>query len=155
MTTRALHNRHDIDGLARLLASRQLPVTVTITQGVDRSAQQNKLAFTWYREIADQLGDRDASDVRAHCKLYIGVRMLHAENDKFREQWDRLIKNRFTISEKLELMLAPHDYPVTRLMNVKQMTRYMDAIHAEFTGQGCRLTDPQALMYEQEITSQT
>jgi hypothetical protein len=148
MTTRTLHNRHDIDGLSRLLAQRKLPVTVTITQGVDRTEQQNKLSFTWYREVSEQLGDRSASDVRAHCKLYIGVKMLHTENADFRAQWDRLIKDRFTIEEKLELMLPPHDYPVSRLMNVKQMTRYMDAIHAEFTAQGCRLTDPEARKYE-------
>jgi hypothetical protein len=147
MTTRVIKTPSDIDGLARLLRSRQLPLTVKITQGEDRTGQQNNLAFTWYKESADQLGDRQPHDVRAHCKLFHGVRMLHTENDDFRASWDRLIKNRFTIEEKLELMLPPHDYPVTRLMSVKQMSRYMDGIHAEFSGMGVRLTDPEALKY--------
>jgi len=129
------------------MKSRALPMTIHITQGDDRSGQQNALAFKWYQEAAAQLGDRSASDVRAHCKLYHGVRMLHAENDEFREKWDRLIKARFTIPEKLELMLPPHDYPVSRIMSVKQMTRYLDAIHAEFTAQGVRLSDPEMQKY--------
>lgn len=148
MTTRIIRSNDDIDGLARLLQSRKLPLTVHITAGEDRSGQQNALAFQWYKEAADQLGDRSPSDVRAHCKLYHGVRMLHAESETFRAAWDRLIKGRFTMAEKLELMLEPHDYPVSRLMTVKQMSRYLDAIHAEFTAQGVRLTDPEMRKYE-------
>lgn len=147
MTTRIIRNQSEIEGLARLLMSRQLPVTVTISAGEDRTGQQNALAFKWYNEAAIQLGDRSASDVRAHCKLWHGVKMLHAENEAFRASWDRLIKNRFTIEEKLELMVPPHDYPVTRLMTVKQMTRYMDEIWRDLSGQGVKLTDPDAMKY--------
>ena len=147
MTTRIIRTHDEIDGLARLMKSRALPMAVHITAGEDRTGQQNALAFRWYQEAADQLGDRSTSDVRAHCKLEHGVKMLHAENPDFREQWDRLIRDRFTYEEKLLLMLPPHDYPVSRLMNVKQMSRFMDAIHAEYAGMGVRLTDPEMRKY--------
>jgi hypothetical protein len=147
VTTRTIRTQSEIDGLARLLQSRQMPLTVHITQGEDRSGAQNRLAFDWYRQAAEQLGDRTTADVRAHCKLYHGVKMLHAENEAFRLSWNRLIKDRFTLTEKLELMLPPHDYPVTRLMTVKQMTRYLDAIHGEFSAMGVTLTDPEAMKY--------
>jgi hypothetical protein len=147
MTTRTIRTDGEIDGLARLLRSRKLPLTVHITQGEDRSGQQNALAFRWYSEAAAQLGDRTTADVRAYCKLHHGVKILHSEDEAFRAQWDRLIRSRFTYSEKLELMLPPHDYPVTRLMTVKQMTRFMDAVHDDLAGQGVRLTDPGAMMY--------
>lgn len=147
MVTRIIRTPSEIDGLARLLGSRQLPLTVTVTAGEDRSGQQNALSFRWYAEAAAQLGDRTASDVRAHCKLFHGVKMLHAENDAFRLSWNRLIKDRFTIEEKLELMVPPHDYPVTRLMTVKQMTRYMDECHRDITSLGVVLTDPDAMKY--------
>jgi hypothetical protein len=140
--------RRSRDGLARLLKSRSLPMTVHITAGEDRTGQQNALAFRWFAEAAEQLGDRTASDVRAHCKLDHGVSMLHAENPAFREQWDRLIRDRFTYEEKLALMLPPHDYPVSRIMTVKQMSRWMDAIHAEYAGMGVRLTEPEMRKYE-------
>jgi hypothetical protein len=147
MTTRVIRNTSEIDGLARLLGSRQLPVTVRITAGEDRTGQQNALSFKWYAEAAQQLGDRTASDVRAHCKLWHGVKMLHAENDAFRTAWNRLIKDRFSIEEKLELMVPPHDYPVTRLMTIKQMSRFMDECHRDLTSLGVVLTDPEAQRY--------
>lgn len=147
MTTRVIRTHDEIDGLARLLKSRALPMTVHITAGEDRTSQQRALSFQWFSDVASQLGDRTASDVRAHCKLYHGVRMLHAENAPFRAQWDRLIRDRFTYAEKLDLMLPPHDYPVSRLMTVKQMSRWLDAIHAEFSGLGVRLTDPEMRKY--------
>ena len=147
MVTRVIRKPFEIEGLARLLGSRQLPVTVTITAGEDRTGQQNALSHKWYAEAAQQLGDRTASDVRAHCKLWHGVKMLHAENEAFRLAWNRLIKDRFTIEEKLELMVPPHDYPVTRMMNVKQMSRFMDECHRDLTGLGVVLTDPEAVKY--------
>jgi hypothetical protein len=147
MTTRIIRHESEIDGLVRLLKSRKLPVTVNVTAGADRTGEQNALAFRWYQDAARDLGDRTASDVRAHCKLFHGVRLLHAENEAFRTSWDRLIKARFSIPEKLELMVPPHDYPVTRLMTVKQMTAFLDAVHAELSGMGVRLTDPEALKY--------
>jgi hypothetical protein len=150
MTTRIIRTHDEIDGLARLLKSRSLPMTVHITAGEDRTEQQKRLSFRWFSDVADQLGDRTASDVRAHCKLHHGVGMLHVENDAFREQWDRLIRDRFTYEEKLLLMLPPHDYPVSRLMSVKQMTRWMDAIHAEYAALGVRLTDPEMRKYGEE-----
>ena len=147
MVTRIIRTPSEIEGLARLLGSRQLPLTVTITTGEDRSGQQNALSHKWYAEAAQQLSDRTASDVRAHCKLWHGVKMLHAENEAFRLSWNRLIKDRFTIEEKLELMVPPHDYPVTRLMTVKQMTRYMDECHRDLTSLGVVLTDPESQRY--------
>jgi hypothetical protein len=151
VVTRVLREPIHIEALANLLRARKLPMTVHISAGADRTGQQNALAFAWYLDIARDLGDRTASDVRAHCKLYHGVKLLHTENEPFREAWNRLIKDRFTLEEKLELMLPPHDYPVTRLMRVKQMTAYLDGISREFSAQGVRLTDPEALRYQQEF----
>jgi len=151
MVTRVLREAGHIEALANLLRARKLPMTVHITAGADRTGQQNALAFAWYLDIARDLGDRTSADARAHCKLYHGVKLLHTESEPFRESWNRLIKDRFTLEEKLELMLPPHDYPVSRLMTVRQMTAYLDSIHREFTAQGVRLTDPEALKYQSEF----
>ena len=84
MTSRIIRSHAEIDGLARLLKARALPVTVSIVAGEDRTGQQNALTFRWFSEVSEQLGDRTPSDVRAHCKLHHGVGMLHVENDAFR-----------------------------------------------------------------------
>ena len=36
-------------------------------------------------------------------------------------------------------------------MTVKQMTAFMDEMHREWSGVGIRLTDPEALRYEEEF----
>lgn len=143
MTTRVIRNPWDIQALAQLLSARDLPLTVTIAKGVPRSTDQNRLQRKWCQEVAEQLGDRTAEEIRGDAKLRFGVPILRAENEPFREKYDRLIKPR-PYAEKLELMMEPLDFPVTRLMTTKQKTSYLDQFAAFYAGQGVRLTIPEA-----------
>lgn len=143
MVTRVIRQHWDIDALAKLLASRKLPVTVTIAAGIPRTVDQNKLQRKWCGEVAEQLGDRTAEEVRGDAKLRFGVPILRAENPSFAEKYDRLIKPR-PYAEKLELMMEPMDFPVSRLMTTKQKTAYLDAFAAFYVAQGVRLTIPEA-----------
>jgi hypothetical protein len=142
MTTRVIRNHDDMQALARLLNARSLPVTVTIVQGQPRSADQNRLQRKWCQEIAEQLGDRTAEEIRGDAKLRFGVPILRAENAEFCEKYDRLIKPR-PYAEKLELMMEPLDFPVTRLMTTKQKAAYLDQFAAFYARQGVRLTIPE------------
>lgn len=150
MTTdkRTLHTPHHTARLIVDLKAMTLPVVVAIREGEDRTDAQNKLSHKWYREASNWLGDQEPWQVRAECKLNIGIRMLVTESDDFREQWTRLIKDRFTYAEKLELMVEPTDYPVTRIMTTKQMIRYMDAVWQKYRAQDVPLTDPEVRKYE-------
>lgn len=120
---------------------KELPFTVNITKGVKRSDEQNKLQRKWLLEAQEQ-GDQTAEEYRAMCKLHFGVPILRAENEEFREVYDRLIRPR-DYAEKLELMRVPMDLPVTRIMTTKQKTDYLDAIYRHFTEEGMELTKPQ------------
>ena len=152
MTTKHLINTvPDLLKLFGWLKVQSLPMTVAVKDGADRSMSQNALAHKWFKEVADWMGDRDASSVRAHCKLYHGVKMLVTEDEEFRAKWNAMIKDRFSLEEKLDLMVEPFDFPVTRLMSVKQMTRWLDAIYAEFTAQGVPLSLPDDLKYRKEM----
>ena len=142
MTTRIIRTDEDLQALTALLSARKRPFTVQITTGANRSIEQNALAFLWYREIAEQMGDRTATEVRAHCKLHHGVKMLVTENGAFRAAWHARFL-RWDYEAKLELMVEPLDLPVTRLMTTKQLTQYLDAIADEFTRQGVVLTQPE------------
>ena len=143
MTSRVIHTPLDIQSLAGLLKARKLPVTVSIASGVRRSNEQNHLQRKWCNEVAEQLGDRTAEEIRGDGKLRFGVPILRAENEVFREKYDRLIKPR-PYSEKLELMMEPIDFPVTRLMTTKQKTEYLDRFAAFYASQGVQLTIPEA-----------
>jgi hypothetical protein len=149
MPTKVLRQPEHVDALARMLAGRKLPLTVSWTQGALRSSLQNRLAHRWFSDIATQLGDQTAEDVRTECKLCFGVPILRAENEAFRASYDPVLKH-LPYEQKLAAIRA-FDLPVTRLMTVKQMTAFMDEMQRHWTAAGVRLTDPEALKYEEEF----
>ena len=149
MPTKIIREPHHVDALANMLRGRKLPITVSWTQGAPRSNAQNRLAQRWFTDISTQLGDQTHEDVRAECKLRFGVPILRAENEAFRLSYDRVIKA-LPYEQKLDAIKA-FDLPVTRLMTVKQMTAFMDEMQRHWSGQGVRLTDPEALKYQQEF----
>lgn len=139
MTTRAVKNLDDLKLLKVYLDGRKRPFTIDVTDGRDRSSEQNRLSHKWYREISDQSGEA-VEDVRARCKLEIGVPILRDGSESFRKTYDRLVRP-LAYEDKLALV-RDTDMPVTRLMNVSQMSNYMDEVfrrHAEF---GIELTIP-------------
>jgi hypothetical protein len=149
MPTKIIREPIHVEALANMLRGRKLPITVTWTQGAPRSTAQNRLAQRWFTDISTQLGDQTHEDVRAECKLHFGVPILRAENEAFRLSYDRVLKA-LPYEEKLAAIKA-FDLPVTRLMTVKQMTAFMDEMQRHWSAQGVRLTDPEALKYEQEF----
>jgi hypothetical protein len=139
MTQRVVKNPDDLALLKVYLDQRKRPFTVDVTDGRDRSTEQNNLAHKWYGEVSDQSGEA-REDVRARCKLEIGVPILRRDSEAFRKTYDRLIRP-LDYADKMDL-IRDTDMPVTRLMNVTQMTEFMDEVfrrHAEF---GIALTVP-------------
>lgn len=121
----------------------QFPLQITIKAGKEpRSVQQNRLAFQWYKDAAEQ-GDHTAEEYRSLCKLWFGIPIMR-EDDDFRAKYDRVIKG-LPYETKLSLMDEPFNFPVTSLMSVKQFTRYLDRVWNHFSDKGYQLTDP-ALM---------
>ena len=139
MVHRAVKNADDLALLHVYLDGRKRPFTVDITEGRDRSSEQNRLAFKWYVEISDQTGE-DREDVRARCKLEVGVPILRAEQEKFRATYDRLIRP-LAYADKLRL-IRDTELPVTSLLNVEQMSRYLDIVFRRHAEIGVVLTIP-------------
>lgn len=147
MVSRVIRAEADIESLRRLLMARKLPVTVSVTAGEQRTTPQNRLQRQWCNDVAQQLGDRTAEDVRAYSKLHFGVPILRAENEAYCAKYDETIRP-LPYEMKLRLMAAPFDLSVTREMTVKQLTAYLDAMSRHWAGMGVRLTDPEALKYQ-------
>lgn len=136
----AIRTEQDRKMAIKRIENAELPCTVTLTKGAPRSIAQNRLQRMWMLELAEQ-GDMSAEDYRAYCKAYFGVRILRAENEAFREQYDRIVRP-LEYEQKLEIMKEPIDLPVTRLMTTRQKKRYLDDIYTFWTGKGFKLTDP-------------
>lgn len=140
MTQRTIKNADDLALLKVYLDQRKRPFTVDITDGRDRSEEQNRLSHKWYAEIAAQTGE-DVEDVRARCKLEIGVPILRRESDKFRKTYDTNIRH--LDYEAKVAVIRDLDVPVTRFMNVTQMTTYMDEVYRRHAAFGIALTIPE------------
>ena len=141
MTSRTIRNEFDLRQLMELLRARKRPFAVTIKAGQIRSIEQNRLQRLWCNEVAEQLGDRTAEEVRGETKLRCGVPILRAEDEGFAESYDAKVKP-LPYDTKLALMMEPLDLPITRLMSTDQKTRYLDAMHAHWSAQGVVLTEP-------------
>lgn len=141
MPERIVTDEYQRKMLIKLIETQKLPFTANIQRGSIRSYEQNRLQRLWVKEIAEQLGDRTAEEVRGECKLTIGVPILRAEDEEFRREYDRLIRP-LPYEQKLACMMEPIDLPVTRRMKSPQKSRYLDGIFDMFTKQGVILTIP-------------
>ncbi|GMQ79535.1 MAG: hypothetical protein BMS9Abin02_2133 [Anaerolineae bacterium] len=141
MTTRIIELKQDIRDLATLLENMKLPLTVSITKGKNVTYAQHKLENLWHREASEQLQQETPEELRGYCKLHFGVSILRAENDKFREAYDIVLRP-LQYEDKIRLMMVPLDYAVTRLMTTAQKTRYLEAVHNHYLSQGVLLTEP-------------
>jgi hypothetical protein len=141
MPDRVIVTESDRNMLERWLGGMGLPFTVSVTSGKRRSVGQNRLQRLWCNEIAEQRGDMTHEEVRAEIKLHHGVPILRAENEAFCEAYDKAVKPQ-SVEIKLMYMSEPLDFPVTRLMTVKQKSAYLDAVYRYYTAQGFRLTAP-------------
>lgn len=133
--------------LIEFLQCQQQPVTVSIEQGLvkKRSNDQNRLQRLWFNEL-EQQGDMTAEEYRAYCKLHFGVPILRNDDEDFRRAYDAEVKP-YSYERKLKFMAEPFNFPVTRLMTVKQHKRYLDAIYVFYTGKGFELTEPDDMMW--------
>lgn len=141
MTTRICVTKEDCKSVCDLIMSRELPITVNVTKGKDRSVEQNKLQRLWLKEAVEQLQDESIEQKRGYCKLHFGVPILRNENDDFKAAYDKIIRPH-SYEEKLQMMMLPLDFPVTRLMTSGQHARYLEDIQVHFQGLGVQLTEP-------------
>ena len=140
MPHRIIDTPDDMADFTLFLSNLKLPVTVEWVQGRDRTRDQNSLQWLWASEVAQQTGDRDSADVQADWKLRHGVPIIRDDSAKFRRAYDTMIKP-MSFEMKGRIM-RDLDFGVTRLMTVRQMVRYMDAIQRECLQMGLRLTEP-------------
>lgn len=105
-----------------------------------RTSEQNRLQRLWLDQ-AEKQGDQTAEEYRGYCKLHFGIPLMRQQSDEFREKYDRIIRP-LDYAQKIELMMEPFDFPVTRLMNTENKTKYLDQMYQFFVGQGFTLTNP-------------
>jgi len=112
---------------------------VNVRTGKDRSLPQNAVTHVWYSQIANELREDDELGWKCYCKLHHGVPILRAENEEFRLAYDNAIKG-LSYEQKLQVMRL---LPVTSLMTKEQLSKYAEAVQADFARRGVRLEFPE------------
>lgn len=151
MTTRFIESDRDRTLIHRFIDTQDLPFTVSVSKGGKRSVKQNRLQMLWLNEIASQMEGQTVEELRAYCKLRIGVPILRNEDEDFRKKYDAVVKP-LSYERKITLMMEPLDFPVSRLMSTRQATAYLEGIHKHFSEQGIALTDPGDLLRDYQTS---
>ena len=141
MGSAAIRTEHDRKMAIKRIESAELPCTMTLTRGAPRSIEQNRLNRMWMLEL-EQQGDMTAEEYRAYCKLHIGVPILRNAEPGFKEKYDSIVRP-LDYHKKIELMMVPFDFPVTRMMTTRQHMEYLDKVHEHFSCKGFSLTQPE------------
>lgn len=151
MAQRIVETEYERRQLIRFIEGHKLPMTASVMAAGKRSARQNRLNRQWMLDIAAQLEGWEVEYARGYCKLHFGIPILRAEDEAFGAEYDAVVRP-LPYEVKLKLMMVPFDFGVTRLMNTKQQTAYLDAVHRHFSDQGVALTDPGDLLAQAHDT---
>lgn len=112
---------------------------LSVKSGKPRSLDQNAISHAWYEQLARELSEDDAIGWKSYCKLHHGIPILRSEDEDFRGFYDTAIKG-MSYEKKLEAMKF---LPVTSLMTKPQLSKYLEAMRADFLKHGVRLEFPE------------
>ncbi len=127
------------------LSQKELPYTATDKEGADKdkSNPQNNIHHKWVTEVAAQNKQHSREEYRGICKLHCGVPILRRDSEEYRAAYDRIVKP-LDYWSKVEMMMTPLDFPVTRAMTDDQMSEYLSAVNRLLSEKyGAVLTQPQ------------
>ena len=136
--TDAIRTEYDKTMLIKRITNMSIPFSVSTKKGAPRSVESNRLQRGWLKEAGEQ-GDNTAEEYRGYCKLHFGV-AIAKEDEEYAEKYNRLIRP-MSYAAKLELMMVPMDFPVTRIFTTEQTSRYLNLIYTHLTGLGIQLTE--------------
>lgn len=133
MTTAYIHS---LESLSRVVGELREAVKahgylrVAWKHDKDRSSLQNAHSHTWYEQVANELREDTALDVKCYCKLHFGVPILRAEDEDYRSTYDAVIKP-LPYERKIEAMKC---WPCTSLMTTAQLSVYLEAVKDHYDG---------------------
>lgn len=136
LTISAITPHAEINAWLRTKMHPNLKYTLTIKRATKkRTLDQNGQLRVWYEQIAKELPEDNLQGWERYCKLHHGVPILRADDEQFRQFYDKALKGL-----DYEFKLKAMDYtPVTRLMITEQFNRYFEALQDDFLKRGVSL----------------
>lgn len=125
---------------------KEKPFTIELTYG-KRTLDQNALIWRLNGQVAAQKGDMTANEIHDLCKLEIGVPVLLESGDKEFDAFYQASGFAGLIFE--EQIAVIHMIPITRDMNKRVFSEYLDRYLRYWSEQGIYLEMPQDEEYIQ------
>lgn len=115
---------------------------ITATTCRERTIEANALWAAQYQRVSETLSDgsaEDIADVKAYCKLMLGVPILRRDSEQFEKGWRRYFAGR-SYEEQIFLMgnnplFGIDGFPVTRLFDTRQGAEYTESITRHYAPQ--------------------
>jgi len=102
---------------------------VTIIAGKDRSLDQNAIFHKWIAILEQKGAEFTFDGYRAFCRLHFFVPILRAENDEFREMYDRIIKP-LPYQHKIDLLTVFQG--ISSICTTTQFSRALEVMQGHF-----------------------
>lgn len=115
---------------------------VSVKAGKTRTLDQNALSHVWYEQIAQELPQHSALEWKCYCKLHHGIPILRMDDEAFKKFYDNSIMHSLSYEQKLEAMKY---FPVTSMMNKRQLSVYLEQVKEDFEKQDVILEFPEVL----------
>ena len=116
-------------------------IIVSSKDAKDRSLEQNACFHAFMQEVSAWFGDRTPLEAKTEAKAYCGIPILLAEDDEFREAYNRSVAK---ITDPEDRMAAIELLPVTSRMTTKQMSQFLERVQAFYGKAGCMLEFPES-----------
>jgi hypothetical protein len=113
---------------------------LNVKSGKDRTMDQNRILHAWLGQLSRELPENDELGWKAFAKLHYGVPILRAEDEEFRGKYDAVVKP-MSYEQKLAIM---EFWPVTSIMTIPQLSKFLEAMQAGLAQRGVRLMFPEA-----------
>jgi hypothetical protein len=146
MPSRSIKSIAQLRNLFTFISTQKLPMRISWVLGDDRSTKQNNLMWLWVADIEKYLGDTDAATIQATMKLEIGVPIMRAASESFRQKYDEIIKP-MTYEQKI-ICMRDFGFSVTSEMTIKQMNQFLDHVWQKYTALGIELSNPDPEMVD-------
>lgn len=123
--------------------------TVTLKFGKVRSVSQNAMAHAWYAQVAEELREDTAEEVKCKCKLHLGAPILFRDTD-FEIKENGVSYNFYELYQTLITPLSYEDqlkamvfFPVTRFFTTEQHALYLEGVQRNYAHKNVMLEYPE------------
>ena len=120
--------------------------TLTLNTGKKRTLSQNALSHRWYGQVADETKEYTAAEVKATCKLNVGLPILRGmDHEEMSKEVAELCAycEKYLDYQTYEAKIAAFQFlPCTSLMNTGQLSEYLQGVHDNYAKRDIALRFP-------------